>query len=248
VAVLIKRYLRASVGLSGTLPDLVASVAIEEIGRWPKGNRTDPRALLLPLALIRQLGNLAQSTPELVEPTLSALDQAATLARADDASARSLRMSDVVDVATAAPLAGAPRLADGRDAASLGADRTASFSLVANRRPHLYVKLQAPAQGAPPVMSWGLFALAEHLARSADYNRVVFPAMTAVRMLGGAAEAGHEFTLINAPTWESAVNNVVGDTSNNPPDEDGTCPECGRGPIAAAVCPFCGVPVKGRSS
>lgn len=247
MAVLIKRYLRASVGLSGTPPDLVASVAIEEIGRWPKGNRTDPRALLLPLALIRQLGNLAQSTPELVEPTLSALDQAATLARTDEASARSLRMSDVVEEATAAPLAGAPRLADGQDATSLRADRTASFSLVANRRPHLYVKLKAPAQGAPPVMSWGLFALAEHLARSADYDRVVFPAMTAVRMLGGAAEAGHQITRINAPPWESAVNNVVADTREDLADEGGTCPQCGRGPIAAAMCPFCGAPVRGRS-
>lgn len=248
MAVLIKSYLRASVGLSATLPDLVASVAIEEIGGWPKANRTDPRALLVPLALVRQLANLERSTPELVDPTLTALDRAATLARTDEASARSLRMRDLFDAATAAPLAGAPRLADEQDAASISADRTASFSLVANRRPHLYVKLKARAQdAAPPVLSWGLFALAEHLARSADYTSVVFPGMTAVRMLAGASEAGHRITRLNAPAWESAVNNVVADTREDLAGGGGTCPQCGRGPIAAAVCPFCGVPVKGRS-
>jgi hypothetical protein len=248
VAVLIKSYLRASVGLSGTLPDLVASVAIEEIGRWPKANRNDPRALLLPLALIRQLANLERSTPELVDPTLTALDQAATLARKDEASARSLRMRDLVDETTAALLAGAPRLADGHDAASVSADRTACFSLVANRRPHLYVKLKAPGQNdAPPVLSWGLFALAEHLARSEDYTSVVFPGMTAVRMLAGATEAGHQITRLNASAWESAANNVVADTREDLADEGGTCPQCGRGPIAAAMCPFCGAPVRGGS-
>jgi hypothetical protein len=31
----------------------------------------------------------------------------------------------------------------------------------------------------------------------------VFPGDDALRMFGGAAEAGHKLTLINAPTWET---------------------------------------------
>jgi hypothetical protein len=37
MAALIKSYLRASVRLSGTLPDPFRRFAIEEIGRWLKG-------------------------------------------------------------------------------------------------------------------------------------------------------------------------------------------------------------------
>lgn len=130
-------------------------------------------ALLVPLAAAK-IVYLTTNAPDYAAPTVETLDAAAErlLERPGD---RELNLAD-------------PSLPTYVDGGEEKADAKWSATLVQSRKGGYWVKARGPVRGAPTFALWGVVGLIDHVARHADFEATVLPAMWGVRTLSEMAE------------------------------------------------------------